>query len=451
MKTLQVVAVGAFTLAVGLLIPASAASPSGSAGSVGPLPPLIMSGIATDTQGDPLANATIIASIEHYEASNDRVKATVIGRTISDEAGNFALNGSLLGPSSENPDGSVVMLVTTVTNAAVWHRVVNLVPPDNGSSNWRWPSSEAIDPALAPRSDASADLEGTPAVDVLLAAGAPSVAMNTSTEMVAPFTPEETDLTDDEKRDLQIDAAAKLTGTTAAMDAAYAAAYAACGEFSYTAWENTGVEKSRMVPIGWDAVQNRMRMQFSWSTSKKTTMSVAFAGTGTNYAGGLTYSKTRSDSTGVGWNRNDTNTIHHYRLDWRYMKQKELCVNSAGHSVETGKVRYYPWYTTLGNSFNNSTGSERFTCDPDWRVKNSGKIWVSRDTTEQWTGWFKIAGVPMKSLQQTVGEAGFTYESGNGQNVQRWFELRNSFTEGRICGKGGFPTNVPFVEEVPVP
>lgn len=401
--------------------------------------PLIMSGTLVDEDARPLAGAQVIARVERDETG--RTVETRIAQTVADATGAFTLRGNLLpGTASLNPDNSVRIQLTMMTDEVVRHYVFNLFPPSGASADWTW--SKAVDASVISQTEIDQALPTEPATDLLLkvAAGQP-VSMTTSTTTVtsgsAPDYSAEGQSAD-ERADLQLDSLANQTGTMAAIEAAQAARAMECSALGDPYWEDDNIAIRRYIPIHFDANVDKFMHRFNWSRTTQTSMSISYAGAGKNYAGGLSYSRENTTETGVSRIAGEfkTDEIHQWKTLWQYRKQIEVCYN-GGYEYETGEVRWVPEKWANGTKIDDS--ATRFACPVNNRIKFETDFWVSRTTGSAWKGWFEVAGVSMTSQQMRTSST-----------KAEWL-LKPNKAFGHLCGSDDIPSDAGYTEEVPRP
>lgn len=207
-------------------------------------------------------------------------------------------------------------------------------------------------------------------------------------------------------------------------------------------WEDAGPTRERWVPLHADYIRSKFKHSFEWQTTRTTMMSIAVTGSGSNYSGGLSYS--RRNENGVGWygtkGASQTNVNHQWKTRWVYDKQAQWCFN-AGYMYKTGRTRWIADHWKGG--VDTWTGQvERWTCDrDDYRARVGVNFWVSRATSRTWVGWFGIAGVKLDS------KATFTVEDSGEKRVRATYILKNPNGHGFLCGLSADIVRSPFVEE----
>lgn len=345
-------------------------------------------------------------------------------------------------PVTPNSDGSVRLEITALRPEVVRSYILEAVPPTPTTDAWTWPSTGGDAAALeSGTATSAADLAGTPITELALrVASGRSVTMNSSADDTLPTTSapdagDEGGANSDEVVDQQLDTAATTTGTMAAIELAQAADEEACSSgLGDEYWKWTGETTRRKVPVHTDYLANNLNHKFEWSTSNRTELSVIYAGTGTNYNAGLSHSNVNragfTDTLGEG----TTDVNHVWNAVWEYDQQEKFCYN-AGYPYSMGKKRWLPYTFTGFNRVSNN--ANRWACNSQWRGQINIPAWVSQETSVTFSGWFSIAGVAGVSMQQTHENSHVaTYVFKKNKNV------------AVLCGKGGYPADVPFVEEM---
>lgn len=396
-----------------------------SSPSVGAEPkPTIVAGVISDDAGTPLAGVKVVAKAEHDVRVNGKVRSVgrVLATAVTDHQGRYALRGRLPGgPVTRNPDGSVRVEVTATSAQVMRSCMLNLHPPAPSSSAW------AATPATRSdlRSHAAARGLATPSSTTLsltLAPGSPVV-----TEPVTG-------------PDVMVNPEATGRLSRSAPSAAVIAAERriaggeVCPGIDIPFWEDTPRFTRRWVPVHQTALKNRTKHEFDWSTTKNTSLSVAYEGPGGNYGGGLT--KSRRNGSGVSDVRGGTNKTFQWNMLWKYRYQLEYCASGDHNPKRTGRQRWIPERWEGDNKVKVNYVS-RFKCRVsfDRMTTTARQYWVEREQSAQWEGWFQIEGVKMNTHQEQTTSLRSVYEIKEGRN------------RAHLCGRREKPAYASFTQE----
>jgi hypothetical protein len=439
-----------------------------------------MSGDMLGLDGGPLAGATVIARVPDVvtgaEARSRRAQGVSgvaaragaieqhqLAETTTDADGAFTLTGPLDVPVSKNPDGSVQLEILVLTDELARFYYVNATPPESSSDPWTWSDVAPDSTVVEDGNSESEDLAGEPVEDVVISfepeadeSGQPGIAAKSASDPWATGSADTVDapaglsqppMSQDEADDVAEDQAAIDNGTMDAVEADFASRMTRCSQGpGGTYWEDTGTTVNRRVPIHFSAIRTKYKHQFEWEQTSRTSMSIAVTGTGRNYKGGLSFSQENVKKAGASNTKTAEGQTHQWYAGWKYKKQALWCFN-AGYPYKVGRTRWLP--TEWTNSFTQAENvATRFVCDADYRGRVEGNLWVQRDNSSTWAGWFEIAGVKLDA-KQTRSDAD-EIEDDN-LRIKATYLKRDSVDHGFLCGRGAKPTDAPFTEEVAAP
>ena len=329
-----------------------AAAPLMPAQATGGQPATVLRGVVRAPDGQPLAGARLAVGALHNLPGRTVVR--MIDTAVADADGRYTFTGALPQKVSGNPDGTVTLQIDVFGGGREKTFNLDVRPPAAVGARWETAKTTA----------------------------APSMTLG----MAGGWTT----------------AALKQAARTFTTDGArIATAGSSCpGPNSFETWLTTKTSTRRYVPIQQIRLRNRATMSYSWSTTARTKMQVAYAGAYSHYAGGLAFSWSHDRSTGYGPARVRTSYwAGHLEVQWRYRKQRQACSRPDGSYTYTGKTRWHPAHWTGGNQRDRDSAVGMWRCKRGTKTKVRDQIWAARTTTSRVGGEFSIAGVSLDATQ----------------------------------------------------
>jgi hypothetical protein len=204
-----------------------------------------------------------------------------------------------------------------------------------------------------------------------------------------------------------------------------------CGPTGGPSLRATSTYTRRWVPFQRTQTLGKTRATYSWETTSNTKIDVATDGKFGAAKVGLAASST--NTTSGGWSSAlPTNTSRRVDADWEYRRHDIWCTPLTGPQYYSGQWQWRPHRWTAGNR--NVNSQPALTCKSGTRVKISNTTWVAQSTTVDYSGYFSIAGVSLKSQQK------------NSSSHKLSFQPTTS-TGAHLCGTTDYPVSSAQVRE----